>query len=170
MTDLGINRRSSVGGIGSAGGETLICPAASGKPVEQGTYTLLLSLDEPARFRVGALGERAFPAGAYAYTGSAFGPGGFERVERHRRLAAGDVDTRHWHIDYLLPLAAILESYTAPEEAIECEVARRLPGDRIEGFGASDCGCSSHLAFATREARIRHQLDRLYDDPTGLGE
>ncbi|WP_048076682.1 DUF123 domain-containing protein, partial [Halorubrum sp. AJ67] len=29
---------------------------------------------------------------------------------------------------------------------VECAVARRLPDGPIDGFGASDCGCPSHLA------------------------
>ncbi len=67
-----------------------------------GTYTLLIALAKPATIAVGALGECEFSAGRYAYTGSAFGPGGFSRVDRHREVASGDRDVRHWHIDYLL--------------------------------------------------------------------
>ena len=66
-----------------------------------GTYTLLLSLPDPTTVAVGALGEFDLPAGAYAYTGSALGTGGFARVERHRRVARGDHDVRHWHVDHL---------------------------------------------------------------------
>lgn len=130
-----------------------------------GTYTLLLWLDRPMRLTVGALGERSFGAGSYAYTGSAFGPGGFSRVERHRRVAAGELDTRHWHVDYLLTEATVRAVYTAPGEAIECEVARWLPGERVPGFGATDCGCDSHLAVSTAEVPLRAALERRY--PTG---
>ena len=65
-----------------------------------GTYTLVVSL-EATTLTFGAAGERSLRAGPHAYIGSALG-GGFTRVERHRELVAGERDTRHWHIDYLL--------------------------------------------------------------------
>ncbi|WP_122091044.1 GIY-YIG nuclease family protein [Halalkalicoccus subterraneus] len=115
-----------------------------------GTYTLVIALPEPATIDVGALGTQEFSAGRYAYTGSAFGPGGFSRVDRHRELARGERDTRHWHVDYLLghPTAAIEAVVRTPEEDVECAVGRTLPDAGIDGFGASDCDCVSHLAYA----------------------
>ncbi|MFC6724907.1 DUF123 domain-containing protein, partial [Halobium palmae] len=68
---------------------------------EGGTYTLLFELAESTSLEVGALGTHTVPAGWYAYTGSALGSGGFARVCRHERVAAGDHDVRHWHVDYL---------------------------------------------------------------------
>jgi len=117
-------------------------PAAGG-----GTYTLVVRLAAPATVTVGALGDRALPAGWYAYTGSALGPGGFARVDRHRDLAAGERDTRHWHVDYLLghPAASVASVIYAGGVDVECAVAATLDGDPVPGFGASDCGCSSHL-------------------------
>ena len=119
-----------------------------------GTYTLLIELPEPAAITVGALGERRFPAGAYAYTGSALGSGGFSRVDRHRRVAAGEHDVRHWHVDYLLghPASRIREVVTTDERDVECPVAGRLPEGPITGFGASDCDCRSHLAGVEADA------------------
>ncbi|WP_350355382.1 GIY-YIG nuclease family protein [Haloglomus halophilum] len=122
-----------------------------------GTYTLLVVLPAATGIEVGALGAREFPAGWYAYTGSALGSGGFARVERHRELAAGERDTRHWHVDYLLGHrdAALREVVTSPGADIECAVAQRLPSGPVEGFGASDCDCGSHLAhFGTRERAL----------------
>ena len=117
-------------------------PAADG-----GTYTLLVELESPATIEVGALGEREFPAGRFAYTGSALGPGGFARVDRHRELAAGERDTRHWHVDYLLghPAASVERVIRSGGLDAECEVAARIDGDPVAGFGASDCECSTHL-------------------------
>ena len=60
-----------------------------------GTYTLVLALADSATIEVGALESLEFDAGRYGYTGSAFGPGGFARVDRHRELCAGERDTRH---------------------------------------------------------------------------
>ena len=133
-----------------------------------GTYTLLLSLDSPASVEVGALGERRFEPGAYAYTGSAFGAGGFARVERHRRLAEADDGTRHWHVDHLLPLASIRDVFTAEGAAVECAVARAVPGDPVCGFGATDCRCDSHLAYAPTESTLREGIERIYADPDRL--
>jgi len=47
-----------------------------------GTYTLLVAVPEVTTADVGALGWTAFEPGWYAYTGSAFGPGGLGRVDR----------------------------------------------------------------------------------------
>lgn len=130
-----------------------------------GTYTLLLSLEEPARIEVGALGDRQFAPGWYAYTGSAFGPGGFERVERHRRVAREGVADPHWHVDYLLPAATVEGAFTRVGVAQECAIARALPGERVAGFGASDCDCPSHLAHAGTQRALRAPLQRLYEQP-----
>jgi endonuclease-3 len=118
-----------------------------------GTYTIVVNLPEPETLTVGSLGRQDVPAGHYAYTGSAFGPGGFTRVDRHHELAAGERETRHWHVDYLLgDTAARIETVArSPEAEIECAVADeiaetgRVP---IQGFGASDCDCPAHLHFA----------------------
>jgi len=122
-----------------------------------GTYTLLLERTAPATIAVGALGEQRFPAGWYAYTGSARGAGGFARVDRHYEVAAGERDTRHWHVDHLLgdPATAIRGDVRSPGVAVECEVARGLPDGPIAGFGASDCDCRSHLAFARDGEALR---------------
>ena len=122
-----------------------------------GTYTLLLWRSEPATIGVGALGERRFPAGWYAYTGSALGPGGFARVDRHYELAAGDRETRHWHLDHLLgrPATELRGDVRSPGTDRECAVGRRLPEGPVDGFGASDCDCRSHLAHGTEELRER---------------
>ncbi len=129
-----------------------------------GTYTLVVSLAEPATIEVGALGERRFSKGWYAYTGSAFGPGGFSRVDRHRDLARGEREVRHWHIDYLLghPDTTIETVVRTPDRDVECAVARALPDAGIPGFGASDCDCESHLARAEEEAALLAAVERAH--------
>ncbi|SFL50461.1 protein of unknown function DUF123 [Halogranum rubrum] len=116
---------------------------------EPGTYTLVAELPETTRLDVGALGRVELPAGGYAYTGSAFGPGGLSRVERHRRVAAGEHDVRHWHIDSLLghPSVSITSVVVTRETDIECVVASALESGPVDGFGSSDCTCLSHLSF-----------------------
>ncbi|ADB62061.1 protein of unknown function DUF123 [Haloterrigena turkmenica DSM 5511] len=130
---------------------------------ESGTYVLVVDVPRATTLEVGALGEREFPAGAYAYVGSAFGPGGFGRIDRHRELARGERDTRHWHIDYLLghPGTTLESAIAFPDDDRECELAASLPGEQVDGFGASDCDCSGHLltppsadAAVVREAAL----------------
>ncbi|MCG1002736.1 MULTISPECIES: DUF123 domain-containing protein [Halobacterium] len=123
-----------------------------------GTYTLLVELAAPATVAFGAKGEYDLDAGWYAYTGSAFGAGGLGRVERHRRLARGESDTRHWHVDYLLghPAASVDAVYVTEHEDVECETARALndAGGAVAGLGASDCGCVAHLAYSSQRESI----------------
>jgi len=120
--------------------------------MEPGTYTLLVSLPEPATVEFGAAGAYDLEPGWYAYTGSAFGAGGLKRVDRHRELAAGERDARHWHVDYLLghPAASVDAVYVTDEADVECETARRLADETepVAGLGASDCDCETHLAYA----------------------
>jgi endonuclease-3 len=141
-------------------------PSAADHPaVAQGTYTLVLRLARDATVEVGALGEHAFAAGHDAYTGSAFGAGGLSRVDRHRDLATGEREMRHWHVDYLLchPAVSLREVVTSEGVDVECGVARALPDGPVPGFGASDCDCPSHLArldddpvAAVRQVREAH--------------
>jgi endonuclease-3 len=115
---------------------------------KKGTYTLVLEVTRDVTVEIGALGTHTLSAGWYAYTGSAFGSGGFSRVDRHRELAAGDRTVRHWHVDYLLGHEAthLREVVTTPGVDVECAVARALPEGPVTGFGASDCACRSHLS------------------------
>jgi endonuclease-3 len=126
-----------------------------------GTYTLLVTLDRDVALAVGALGTVELTAGTHAYTGSAFGPGGFARVDRHRELAAGDRAGTHWHVDYLLEhdAASVEDVVTTPERDVECAVAHRLPTGPSE-FGASDCDCDGHLAADV----TRDGVDRAHRD------
>ena len=135
---------------------------------EGGTYTLLVQLDETADLTVGALGEREFPAGWYAYTGSALGAGGFARVDRHRAVAAGERDTRHWHVDSLLGhTAASIDLVSCSGRLdVECAVAARIErtvAEPVPGFGASDCGCDSHLAFAPDRRDLEASIRAAHD-------
>ncbi|WP_435068955.1 GIY-YIG nuclease family protein [Haloplanus sp. C73] len=125
-----------------------------------GTYTLVLALACPASIEVGALGIHEFEAGAYAYTGSALGSGGFARVDRHRRVAAGEHDVSHWHVDYLTghPAVELVDVVTSPGADVECAVAARLPDGPVAGFGASACDCRSHLAGGSSVDRLRERV------------
>ncbi|NUB89502.1 GIY-YIG nuclease family protein [Haloterrigena sp. SYSU A558-1] len=124
---------------------------------ESGTYVLVVDVPRATTLEVGALGERDFADGTYAYVGSAFGPGGFARIDRHRELARGERDTRHWHIDYLLghDETRLEAAVTFPDADRECELATSLPGEQVDGFGASDCDCAGHLLATSDAETIR---------------
>ncbi|GGN19187.1 GIY-YIG nuclease family protein [Halarchaeum nitratireducens] len=123
-----------------------------------GTYTLLLSRSAPATIAFGAAGERRLDRGWYAYTGSAFGPGGLSRVERHRRVASGEHDVRHWHVDYLTgdPGTRLDAVFVTEDADRECDVARALAdaGEPVPGLGASDCDCGTHVAYAAERETL----------------
>ncbi|MFB6071463.1 MAG: DUF123 domain-containing protein [Halobacterium sp.] len=139
--------------------------------MQPGTYTLLVSLPESATVEFGAAGARDLDSGWYAYTGSAFGAGGLARVERHRELAAGERDARHWHVDYLLghPAASIDAVYVTEREDVECETARRLAdaATPVPGLGASDCDCDTHLAYASERSALADEAAACHDAAAG---
>jgi len=139
--------------------------------VAGGTYTLVLERASGGPIEVGALGEVDFPAGWYAYTGSALGPGGFSRVERHRAVASGENDARHWHVDYLLGEDGTrVETVVRSVADIECAVARRLADavdDSVPEFGCSDCDCRSHLVGCDERAALVAAVERAHDAALG---
>ena len=113
-----------------------------------GTYVLILRLPRLAIVEVGRLGCFGFPAGWYAYAGSACGPGGLAaRISRHLRSPK----QMHWHVDYLRAVAQPDEVwYAAGTQKRECVWARRLgslsgASIPVPRFGASDCRCPAHL-------------------------
>ena len=117
-------------------------------PSSPGLYVLILKLPEPATIVVGRLGSFFFPAGWYAYVGSARGPGGMRaRIRRHIRLDK----PLHWHIDHLRRCAKPETVWFSSEDGFnECGWAdglTKLGGSSIPvpGFGSSDCGCRAHL-------------------------
>jgi len=132
---------------------------------EGGTYTLVVALDGAATIEVGALGEIAFEEGWYAYVGSALGPGGFSRIERHRELAAGEREVRHWHIDYLLGHPAVSIAAVRRTAGVdgECAVAEALDDEQIPDFGCSDCDCDSHLVSRDSREALLASVERAHD-------
>ncbi len=129
-------------------GVVMPCPAAGLLPTLRGFYCLLIHLDRGADIDVGRWGRAAFPTGYYVYAGSALA-GVAGRVARHLR-----VEKRlHWHIDYLLCHAQVVEVWAGPSrERLECVCAallRTLAGATTAHprFGASDCGCVGHLVY-----------------------
>lgn len=121
-------------------------------PSDKGAYLLLLHLREETPF-VRRHVPYFFPAGYYAYAGSAYGPGGIAaRLKRHFRADKKP----HWHIDQLSN-AAIHKEALALSGQSECAIADimgHLPGihPALSGFGSSDCmRCHTHLFMMGNE-------------------
>ncbi len=131
-----------------------------------GIYTLILDLCESQEIRIGSLGRLDFPAGFYAYTGSARGPGGLKRVDRHIQVLVGQKKTRRWHIDYLLPNTSFQEVViTKTPRDLECRIARNIGESQhaVPGFGCTDCKCKSHLHYSEDLQQLREAVQRAHD-------
>ncbi len=133
-------------------------------PTGKGSYFLLLHLQEKQELSIGRLGQFTFPAGEYAYFGSAFGPGGLRARLRHHLRS----DTSpHWHIDWLKIAGKISAVYyEITDVSMECtwaQYACSLPGAQIPapGFGSSDCthGCPTHLVYFSEGIRGQNLID-----------
>ncbi len=118
------------------------------------SYQLLFDLLNPSLVSVGRLGEIAFHAGSYVYTGSS------RRYIRKRILRHLSRRKKlHWHIDYLLANPRVRMSGIVLSETSECELNRRTAGRIIvPRFGATDCreGCGSHLKFVGKISNESH--------------
>ena len=98
-------------------------------------------------FRSGAWERRSFSAGI-TFTWSALGPGGLRaRIAHHQKQSTRP----HWHIDFLrahtrLHLVWLRYDMTRREHEW-ARAMQKVEGATIPfpGFGASDCGCPSHL-------------------------
>jgi sugar fermentation stimulation protein A len=114
---------------------------------DAGNYLILLELTASRRVETGALGTVGFKKGWYVYSGSAR-KNLSARISRHLRKGR---KKKHWHIDYLTPYAGRLKALPVMScRNLECELAgdlARLGGKPVEGFGSSDCRCTSHLFY-----------------------
>jgi len=127
----------------------------------KGTYILLSRIRKPITIKVGKLGAIYFREGLYAYVGSAFGPGGIAaRVSRHLRKQK----KKFWHIDYFLDYACV-EAVVVIEsdEKLECRIAKKMAEkfEYVDGFGASDCKCQSHLFILGSQNEVFRVLGEL---------
>ena len=135
-------------------------------PSEPGSYVLVMHLAQPRTITVGKLGTFEFPAGWYAYVGSALGPGGLAaRLAYHQRREK----SYHWHIDYLLVYAELVEVWWSQEnrrkECMWATALRSIPGTRVlvANFGASDCRCLAHLVQFRQRPDFAHFSRALSD-------
>jgi Uri superfamily endonuclease len=119
---------------------------------KRGAYVLFFDVEQPLTLDIGSLGAAHFPAGRYAYAGSAL-KGIAARVSRHKRLAIEKSGKLHWHIDYLLVnVHTKWAGVVLLEDGIECKISKQIAAMSgitapAPGFGSSDCraGCKAHL-------------------------
>ncbi len=126
----------------------------------RGVYVLWLEVF--GEVAVGRLGRRRL-AGTYAYVGSAQGPGGFRRLQRHQDVAEGRNPTRRWHIDFLLAAGTLRGAFImeTQDPSMECRLARALAQQlppAIPRFGSSDCRCPTHLFAVPDAAKFRELI------------
>lgn len=131
---------------------------------EKGAYILILQLDEQRTISFGSTRTLDCPAGFYCYTGSAYGPGGYKRVDRHReRFETSSPTDPHWHIDYLIDAATQIRGDLRQDDGSECGLAAAL-ADRMDGIsqiGATDCDCDTHLFWTDEQPVLETTLDRI---------
>jgi Uri superfamily endonuclease len=114
----------------------------------KGSYILLTESKENKVIKVGKLGKLFFKKGFYVYIGSAM-----NNLEKRICRHLNKDKKFHWHIDYLLEKAEILEVYLK-ENALkeECKLANMFEEklETIPNFGCSDCKCTSHLFYGKK--------------------
>jgi Uri superfamily endonuclease len=104
--------------------------------MDKGIYCLVFR-NQQCEVRVGTLGALPFAGGWHVYVGSAQGPGGLKRLDRHIRLAAEWDKRAKWHVDYLLTDPDFCLSYAVfaiTSEKLECRLAREIGGSAIPAF------------------------------------
>ncbi len=117
-----------------------------------GVYILKINLEKKIEIKIGALGKKTFPPGYYFYAGTAQ-RNLKARINRHY----SSDKNYHWHIDYFLAEADLENDFVfeLPGEG-ECFLARILIDNGgktlVDGFGASDCSCGSHLIYFSEAA------------------
>jgi Uri superfamily endonuclease len=124
----------------------------------KGSYILFIEVKEDIEIVIGKLGKLIFKKGFYVYVGSALN--NLEsRINRHLKS-----DKKiHWHIDYLLKHADIIDVFfkerSKKEECkISNEFEKRLK--YLKGFGCSDCKCKSHLFYGKYD-EIKNIVNKL---------
>jgi Uri superfamily endonuclease len=127
----------------------------------KGIYVLILKLDKEMKIDVGKMGKIIFKKSFYAYVGSAMS--GIHRLKRHlRNLEKGEVENKHWHIDFLIPYSKTVGWFFAecPDKIKEQELAIYLSKklDYVEGFGASDSRAPSHLFKEPNLKKLKSEI------------
>jgi len=119
----------------------------------KGSYLLLIELKDKVTIQIGKLGKIDFMKGFYVYVGSAINR--LEsRINRHLR----EEKNIHWHIDFLLNSAEIINVfYKENSFKEECKISNEFKKklQSVKNFGSSDCKCKSHLFYGNYEEIMR---------------
>ena len=119
----------------------------------KGIYYLIIFLNKSKNIRIGKR-KKLFPKGYYCYVGSALN-NLEKRVQRHYSTNK----KFHWHIDYFLKYARIVNVIIKRNSKDECGLSRKIEslGGKVilRGFGSSDCKCETHLYYFPRKPIIR---------------
>jgi Uri superfamily endonuclease len=122
----------------------------------KGSYILIIEVIKDQEIQIGKLGKLLFKKGFYVYVGSALN-NLEKRIQRHLKS-----DKKiHWHVDYLLKNADILDVYYKKSNVWEeCRIAKIFNEEmeNIPGFGCSDCKCQSHLFYGSLKL-IENMID-----------
>jgi len=114
---------------------------------DSGIYMVIVKLEGNKTIATGKLKYSEYKSGYYIYAGSAK-TNLSKRIKRHRNTKK---KTFHWHIDYLTVNADEVKTFGIyTDKFTECDIAEglgRIGGSEIQGFGSSDCNCSSHLYY-----------------------
>lgn len=114
--------------------------------MNKGVYCLILHLKNKSPIQIRHK-RVLFPQGYYCYTGSALN-NLQKRIERHRSKSK----KKHWHIDYLLEKAKIIDVKTiTTNKKLECWLSdkiKKLKSQTVmKKFGSTDCRCETHLHY-----------------------
>ncbi|MBU4502571.1 MAG: GIY-YIG nuclease family protein [Nanoarchaeota archaeon] len=125
----------------------------------KGVYCLLMNLEEGNIIKIREK-TMLFPKGYYCYVGSALN-NLQKRIERHKSKDKKN----HWHIDYFLEKAKIIDVRTIEtEEKIECWLSDRIKNLKskvvMDKFGSTDCKCLTHLHYFEKDPS--KELDRIF--------
>lgn len=119
----------------------------------KGIYCLIIFLNKSKNIRIGKR-EKLFPRGYYCYVGSALN-NLEKRIQRHYSKRK----KFHWHIDYFLKHARIVDMVIKTDSKDECDLSRKIKSLGgiviLKGFGSSDCKCETHLYYFPKKPIIR---------------
>ena len=125
----------------------------------KGVYCLLINLKYDSVIKIGK-NNVSFPKGYYCYVGSALN-NLQKRIERHKSKNKKN----HWHIDYFLEKAKILDVKTMEtEEKLECWLSDKIKDLKskviMDKFGSTDCRCKTHLHYFEKDPS--KDLDKIF--------
>ncbi len=123
----------------------------------KGIYHLVIFLEKQTNIKIGKK-RCLFPRGYYCYVGSAMN-NLEKRIQRHCNVEK----KLHWHIDYLLRHAKVMDIRVKENSEDECGLGKDLKnvGGRAvcRGFGSSDCKCETHLFYFPKRPPKNTGLD-----------